>query len=228
MNPCGPNCAAAIPMIPRNAVEAARLFLAPALDEAGCVVDATAGNGHDVLFLCQQTQPDCRVWAYDIQTAAIAVSTALLNRHGFGAKARLVHSSHANIAAYIREPVDVAIFNLGYLPGQDHAVTTEPEALAEALAGLRTLLASGGRIAIVAYPGHEPGRREVEFLEAYLSAWPQQSFTIGRLSFINQKNDPAILYTIGKTGRQQNENTSPIKSEGNRGTERHPDPGRAG
>jgi SAM-dependent methyltransferase len=209
MSLCGQNCAAAIPMIPRNAVEASRLFLAPGLDKAGCVIDATAGNGHDVLFLCKQTRPDCRVWAFDVQAAAIATSEALLNRHGFREKARLIHNSHAKIEAYIREPVDAAIFNLGYLPGHNHTVTTDTEALAAALAALRILLAPGGRLAIVAYPGHEPGRREVEFLESHLSGWPQQDFTISRLCFINQKNKPAILYSIGKMGRQQHENTSP-------------------
>ena len=43
-------------MIPRNAMEAARLFLEPALAQAKCVVDATAGNGHDVLFFCRKIQ----------------------------------------------------------------------------------------------------------------------------------------------------------------------------
>ena len=219
------NFAAVIPMIPRNAVEASRLFLAPVLANAACVVDATAGNGHDSLFLCKQTKPECRVWAFDIQAAAAAACGKLLAQHGFADKVRLIQADHALLREVIREPVDAAIFNLGYLPGHDHAVTTRVESLAPALDSLRDLLAPGGRIALVAYPGHSPGRLEMEFLEEYLPRWSQQVFTISRLSFINQKNYPAVLYSIGKTGRKQHENTSPDQSKGNRGATGDPNPG---
>ena len=225
MRGCERNFAAAIPMIPRNAVEASRLFLAPVLAGAGCVVDATAGNGNDSLFLCQQTKPECRVWAFDIQAAAVAACGKLLAQHGYTEKVRLIQADHAQLREVIREPVDAAIFNLGYLPGHDHAVTTCLESLTPALEALRDLLAPGGRIAIVAYPGHPPGRLETEFLEEYLPQWPQQIFTITRLSYINQKNNPAILYSIGKTGRKQHENTSPGQSKGNRGATGDPNPG---
>ena len=225
MRDCGRNSAAAIPMIPRNAVEASRLFLAPVLADAACVVDATAGNGNDSLYLCKKTKPECRIWTFDIQAAAIAASGKLFAQHGFTEKVRLIQADHALLREVIREPVDAAIFNLGYLPGHDHSVTTRVESLAPALEALRDLLAPGGRIAIVAYPGHPPGRLETEFLEEYLPRWPQQVFTITRLSYINQKNNPAILYSIGKTGRKQHENTSPGQSKGNRGATGDPNPG---
>lgn len=225
MRDCGRNSAAVIPMIPHNAVEASRLFLAPVLADAGCVVDATAGNGHDSLYLCQQTKPECRVWAFDVQTAAVAACGKLLAQHGFTEKARLIQADHALLREIVQGPVDAAIFNLGYLPGHNHAVTTRLESLTPALDALRELLAPGGRIALVAYPGHPPGRLEMEFLEEYLPRWSQQLFTITRLNFINQKNYPAILYSIGKTGRKQHENTSPDQSKGNRGTTGDPNPG---
>ena len=225
MRGCERNFAAVIPMIPRNAVEASRLFLAPVLADAACVVDATAGNGHDSLYLCKQTKAECRVWAFDIQAAAVASCGKLLAQHGYADKVRLIQADHALLREVIREPVDAVIFNLGYLPGHDHAVTTHLESLAPALDALRDLLAPGGRIAIVAYPGHPPGRLETEFLEEYLPRWPQSVFCISRLSFINQKNYPAILYSIGKTGRKQYENTSPDQSKGNRGATGDPNPG---
>lgn len=186
-------------MILRNAIEASRFFLAPALDQAGCVVDATAGNGHDVLFFCRHTKPDCRIWAFDLQSAAIQSCERLLEQHGCRGRVRLIHTDHARLAEYVDAPVNAAIFNLGYLPGQNHAVTTTPGSLAPALEGLLGLLAPGGRIGIVAYPGHESGRQEITFLESYLPRCPQRIYTITRLSFINQINHPAILYSISKT-----------------------------
>ena len=225
MNLCAPNFGEVIRMIPRNALDAARLFLEPALAQAACVVDATAGNGHDVLFLCSRTRPDCRVWAFDIQNAAIEACDALLKSQGVRDRVQLIQADHRALTHYVREPVHAAVFNLGYLPGQDHSITTTPESLRPAVDGLLGLLAPAGRIAIVAYPGHEPGRQEYDFLESYLSKLQQSQFTITRLSFINQKNNPAILYSIGKTGRNQHEDTPADPSEGNRGSTRHQDPG---
>ncbi|HWR28213.1 MAG TPA: class I SAM-dependent methyltransferase [Negativicutes bacterium] len=212
-------------MISRNAIDASRMFLEPVLAQAGCVVDATAGNGHDVLFFCRNTLPNCRIWAFDIQLVAINSCAALLKKHDFHSKVNLVQADHATLNEYVREPVDAAIFNLGYLPGKDHTITTTPLSLAAALDALIGLLATDGRIAIVAYPGHEPGRMEVEFLESYLSACPQSLYVISRLSFINQRNDPAILYSIGKTRRNQHEDTPSVKSEGNRRKTCDQDPG---
>jgi len=209
MSHFGPNYGEAIPMIPRNAVEAARAFLHPVLAMARCVVDATAGNGHDILFLCNNSRPDCRIWAFDIQSAAIGACVEILEKHGVRDRVQLIQADHATLADHVREPVHAAIFNLGYLPGQDHSVTTQPSSLKPAMDALLGLMAPCGRIAIVAYPGHEPGRQELDFLEPYLSSLPQSLFLINRLSFINQKNNPAILYSIGKTGRNQHEDTSP-------------------
>ena len=195
-------------MIPSNAMMAARQFLAAVLPNARCVVDATAGNGNDTLFLCQQTPADCRVVAVDIQLAAIQSATELITRHGYQDKVRWVHVDHAHLTEHVDGPIDAAVFNLGYLPGQDHSVTTNPASLGPALQGLLDLLAPGGRLTLVAYPGHGPGQAEIKFLETTLSQYPQQQFVVTRLHFINQCNNPAILYTIGKARGNSHENSS--------------------
>ncbi len=195
-------------MIPSNALMAARQFLAAVLPNSRCVVDATAGNGNDTLFLCQQTPTDCRVVAVDIQLAAIQSATELIARHGYLEKVRWIHADHAHLSEHVDGPVDAAVFNLGYLPGQDHSITTDPVSIGPALKGLINLLAPGGRITLVAYPGHGPGQAEIEFLETTLSQYPQQQFIVARLNFINQCNNPAILYTIGKARGNPHENSS--------------------
>ena len=212
-------------MSPHNAVQAALGFVAPALAQAGCVLDATAGNGHDTLFLCQSTPPGCRVFAIDIQPAAIRSATELIKKNGYGEKVRWICDDHASILDHIEGNIDVAVFNLGYLPGHDHALTTSPESLAPALKGVLAVLADGGRIAIVAYPGHVPGQVEIAFLEDFLAKLPQERFVATRLSFINQRNWPAILYTITKPGRNSCENTSASPRQRSRGTACDQDPG---
>ena len=198
---CGSNCGAVIRMIPSNALIAARNLLMGILPTAACVVDATAGNGHDTLFLCENTPVNCQVWSFDIQQAAIDACGGLLARHGYAGKARLVLADHAALGDFIRTPVDAAMFNLGYLPGQDHALTTGPESLKKAMEKLLDLLAPGGIITVVAYPGHEPGKSEMDFLESFLAQLPQKTFTAAKFSFMNQKNFPAVLYSIGNTRR---------------------------
>ena len=197
----GPSCGEVIRMIPPNAPTAARLFLSQILPTAACVVDATAGNGHDTLYLCQNSPADCRIWSFDIQQEALSACGALLARHGVAHKANLILADHATMRDYIREPVDAAMFNLGYLPGHDHSLTTRPQSLRPALDELLALLAPEGLVTIVAYPGHKPGQEEIEFLEEYLGLLPQKLFAAAKFCYMNQKNSPAILYSIGKTRR---------------------------
>lgn len=185
-------------MMPANAMEAARAMLAYILPTARCVVDATAGNGHDTLFLCEKTPEACRIWSFDIQPEAVAASSRLLAERCRTDRVRLICSDHAQLAQYVAEPVDAAMFNLGYLPGQNHELTTRPESLRPALDSLIRLLSAGGVITLVAYPGHAPGRREIDFLEDYLAGLPQERFIAACYNFLNQRNAPALLYVIGR------------------------------
>ena len=203
-------------MIPPNAIVAARDYLTPSLRQADCVVDATAGNGHDTMFLCRNTSPECRVWAFDIQAAALQSAKQRACQHGFAERVRWIQADHAQLGDYIDIPVDAAVFNLGYLPGHDHALTTNPHSLGRALDCLLKLLKPQGRISIVDYPGHGPGQEEVVFIENFLANFTQKIFVATRLEFINQRNNPAILYTIGKTGRNLHEDTSPNYCQGTR------------
>ena len=88
-------------MLPTNAVQAAQQLLRPYLEKARIVVDATAGNGKDTLFLAKHTPPEATVWAFDIQPAAIETTRRLLISDGLLGKVRLVQDSHDQINNYI-------------------------------------------------------------------------------------------------------------------------------
>ena len=49
----------------------ARDVLARAVEPGDAVIDATMGNGHDTLFLCQLVGEGGRVYAFDVQQAAV-------------------------------------------------------------------------------------------------------------------------------------------------------------
>ncbi len=86
-------------------------------------IDATAGNGHDTLFLAQ--------------------------------------------AVGLCGKVAAVTFNLGYLPGADHATTTGTNSTLEALEQALTLLRPGGALSVLAYPGHRGGQEEAQAVAAW-------------------------------------------------------------
>lgn len=131
-------------------------------------VDATLGNGHDTLFLAQCVGSDGRVFGFDIQTLAIANTEKRLLHHGVAGRATLFHASHGEMLDYIPEnfrgAIRAVMFNLGYLPGADKRVITEIPSTLAALDCAGTLLAEGGIITVLAYPGHPGGELETRQL----------------------------------------------------------------
>ena len=109
-----------------KAVTMAERLLKDKLVGAKCAVDATCGNGHDTLLLAKTSPRDAIIWAFDIQPVALANTQKLLAEHHLAEKVRLIESCHSHIAEYVHEPVDVAMFNLGYLPGGEISLTTRP------------------------------------------------------------------------------------------------------
>ena len=50
------------------------------IPEGGVYVDATMGNGHDTLFLCEMAGENGSVWAFDIQNQALESTRTLLSQ----------------------------------------------------------------------------------------------------------------------------------------------------
>ena len=183
-------------MIPSNAVMADRQHLAPVLPTARCVVDATAGNGNDTLFLAERMSKDARLYAFDIQPAAIAATrqrTAV-----YAEQITYLLDSHENIKQAVPGKIDAAIFNLGYLPGGNHQVTTVAETTLSAVEATLQKLSCNGLLALVVYPGHPAGREEKVRLETYLTTLPVGEFTVGCYRMVNHAEDAPFSYLIEK------------------------------
>jgi hypothetical protein len=148
-------------MLPR-ATELAWEWVRQAVRPGEVVVDATAGNGRDCLMLARLVGPAGRVLAFDVQDVAVAATRRALALAGMDdGRVTVVHGSHARLAEHVGPgQVAAVMFNLGYLPGSDQRVVTEPAA---ALAGIEAglgALRSGGVLTVVAYPGHAGGAGE--------------------------------------------------------------------
>lgn len=182
-----------------NAIKLAKQLLIEKVKTAQCVVDTTAGNGRDTLFLAENSCSDAVVWAFDIQQAAIVHTKQLLETHNLLNKVRLIVDSHANLSSYITGNIDVAMFNLGYLPNADHKITTELQSTIMALRQILNVLSIGGIISLVTYSGHQAGYCEQKAIQEYLKSLSPEIFTVGCWSMINHSNNPPKLYLVEKT-----------------------------
>jgi len=134
-------------------------------------IDATAGNGHDTVFLASRVGESGRVLAFDVQAEAIAAARARVAAAGFADRVGFIHGSHAGLAAQVApESVAAVMFNLGYFPGGDHAVITRTDDTLQALAASRVALRPGGILTVVCYPGHPGGDEEAAAVVAWAAA----------------------------------------------------------
>jgi len=176
----------------------AQTLLKSAVDEGDIAVDATAGNGHDTLFLAQLVGDDGFVYAFDVQKQAVDATLHRLLDNALEHRALVLKDGHENVAKYVNKPVAGAIFNLGYLPGSDHEVITRPNTTIQALESLLKLLKIGGIIVLVIYHGHEGGKEERDEVIRFVSELPQKYIHVLRYEFLNQKNDPPFVIALEK------------------------------
>lgn len=179
-------------------IQYAQKLLQMSVSEGDIAVDATAGNGHDTLFLANLVGDDGYVYAFDIQKEAVDATLHRLLDNALEHRAIVLNDGHENIANYVTKPVAGAIFNLGYLPGSDHDIVTKPNTTIQALESLLKLLKVGGMIVLVVYHGHEGGKEERDEVIRFVSDLPQKNVHVLRYEFINQKNDPPFIIALEK------------------------------
>src|SRR5512137_106390 len=113
-------------MFPPRPTELAWTLLRGAVHAGDLVIDATAGNGHDTVFLAGCVGENGRVLAFDVQEAAIRSAMERVAAAGFSQRVEFHQVSHATMAIHAKPgSVAAVMFNLGYLPGDDHQLTTE-------------------------------------------------------------------------------------------------------
>lgn len=156
-------------------------------------VDATMGNGFDTLFLCQKVGKKGKVYAFDIQETALRETEALLKTTEDGSAARLILDGHEKMAAYVKEEIQCALFNLGYLPKGDHRIITQKETTVKALDAAISLLAPGGAVFLALYWGHPGGEEEKSAVESYVRDLPSSLWSVSETSFPNKEKAPLMM-----------------------------------
>ena len=166
------------------------------------VIDATLGNGYDTEWLCALVGDGGHVYGFDIQQEAVERTQERLTSAGIAHRASLFCTGHQNVKRYVAEPVDAAVFNLGWLPGSDRSVRTMRETTMQAVEGCLELLKEGGLLTICAYPGHDEGKEELNALIDWAAGLDSKKYDAMIRRYLNQPNDPPVLFAIKKNLRK--------------------------
>ena len=97
-----------------NTIRLLQQSLQLSIQKGAFCIDATAGKGHDTLFLAQLVGDTGHVLAMDIQSEAVAATEKLLQQHDLQQRVTLVLDGHENMHLYAEAgTVDAIMFNLG-------------------------------------------------------------------------------------------------------------------
>ena len=178
-----------------NDFRSARFWAAELIERAlypGAVaVDATLGNGHDALWLC-------------VQKEAVDRSRARLVEAGVEARATLILDGHQNMISYVPpESAEAVMFNLGWLPGAAHGVTTRTETTLQAVHAALTVLKEDGVMTVCVYPGHEEGARECDALLSWARGLDERSYDVMLRAYLNQSGDPPLMIAVKKNRKRK-------------------------
>lgn len=183
----------------RRQTTLAREILKDEIHPGDRVIDGTAGNGSDTLFLAHCVGDRGHVYAFDIQREAIEATRKKLTEAGLMDRVSLFNQSHEDMEAVTEiadgSPMAAIVFNLGYLPGGSKDVTTRADATLKAVTSALHLLDAGGVLTICAY-AHEEGRREIDALRK-LFATLGHAFDVYEVAVTNHDQAP-VLFIVRK------------------------------
>lgn len=188
----------AIPAL-RGPVPLSHLFLHDFLRDGDYAVDATCGNGNDTLLLARLAGITGHVWSFDIQQQAVDETARRLDKEGLASRVTLLKCGHEELLQHVSGPVQVVLFNLGYLPGGDRTVITSPETTVFALEHSLQLLAPGGVVLVAVYPGHSGGTEEQFGVDNWASLLDPRTFHCWRMGQTNVKSGAPYLLLIQKS-----------------------------
>ena len=160
-------------------------------------IDATAGKGRDTAFLAKSVGPQGHVHAFDVQSDAINATRDFLLSTGLNSNVTLHHRNHSEISDALpphhQQRAGVVIFNLGYLPGSDQKIITQPASTMQALQTARQQIRPGGRIICVTYTGHSGGNDESNAILDFAVASEKLGYNIQKIGYIPASNKPWIF-----------------------------------
>ena len=182
-------------------IELHKHFILEHLSEGDVAVDFTMGNGNDTLFLSKTVGEKGRVYAFDIQEAALNSTRERLTAENAPENYTLICASHHRVREFVKEPIKAGMFNLGYLPGGGKkAVTTMRETTMPAVMAAIDMLLPDGVLIIAIYPGHEEGALEGDMLREYFKTTSRFKICPSEFHILNSPTSP-YFFLVEKSAR---------------------------
>lgn len=186
------------------AVEIARDRVLQHIQKGDWVIDATAGNGRDTLWLARKTGPSGRVFAFDVQEEAIVATRTRLESENCDRQVTLINDSHANLGERIPNEAlfSAIVFNLGYLPGSDKRIITHSESTLSALGQAIETISANGILSVVLYPGHKGGDDESDEVATWAKTLDSNRYAIEFQRHPTRKDQaPFVLFVTLRDNR---------------------------
>ncbi len=164
-----------------------------------CAIDATCGNGRDTQTLAEfLTGSGSRIVSIDIQKNALESAEKRLAGNlpqETLSKISFIHACHSTIDSIaLPHPPRLVVYNLGYLPGGNKAITTETSSTLESLSKAASLLIEGGAISITCYSGHPEGKSEEDAILSWTSSLDPNQWYASQYRWINRPTSPTFLW----------------------------------
>ena len=173
-------------------------FLSAHIKEGDRVADFTMGNGNDTLWLSNTVGEKGKVYAFDVQQAALENTEKRLIEKGAPKNYTLILDSHHNVKKYVDCKIKAGMFNLGYLPGSDKTVTTMRETTLPAIEAAIDLMDKDAIILVAVYPGHAEGEAEGKLICEYLSSLSRFKVCATRINILNSPTSPFFMIIESK------------------------------
>ncbi len=162
------------------------------------VIDATAGNGGDTVFLAKLAGEQGKVFSFDIQKTALDRTLEKLKAENLEKRVTLVNDGHENMEIHVKCSVSAIMFNLGYLPGGNHHIGTTGNTTIKAIENALELIRVNGIITIVVYYGGDSGFEERDQVLGYIRGIDCKRFIVSMTEFVNLINCPPVFICIEK------------------------------
>jgi hypothetical protein len=150
-------------------------------------IDATCGNGYDTKVLSRFNL--AHLYVFDIQTKAL---NSTKSRVGESKNISYHLECHSTLSP-VKDPIDLIVYNLGYLPGGDKSLTTNVQTTIKSIETGMVLLNPGGLISCMLYPGHTEGAREESALLSLVANFSPKKFQVSHHRSINRSKAPSLL-----------------------------------
>ncbi|XP_062091747.1 tRNA (mnm(5)s(2)U34)-methyltransferase, chloroplastic [Humulus lupulus] len=190
----------------KKATEVAHKVWERIVRKGDTVIDATCGNGYDTLTMLKLVAGESqqgRVYGLDIQKDALENTSSLLEQSVSPNEKELVklfQICHSKMAEVLPEDTLVRLiaFNLGYLPGGDKTLITEPQTTLKALNAAKDIITPGGLISLVVYVGHPGGWQEWETVQEFASKLSIENWICCKLQMLNRPMSPIVVFLFKK------------------------------